>query len=92
MVHARSRSAELVDWYYVAVILPASDNRLMSFERWLRQKNPKDYVDHMEVFVPEFAGVNWRAQYIYSGHIEPRRIKGAYELHVAAAEEELEAL
>jgi predicted secreted hydrolase len=64
-------------WFYVEVVLPTSDSRLMSFERWLRENHPGYDRDALEL-LPEFRQSHWRDHYLYFGHVPPRRIKGCH--------------
>jgi len=59
---------------FVLVVLPASDKRLMSLERWLRDHLSPDHLDKAIATLNQF-GSGWRSHYLYFGIVPPHRIK-----------------
>jgi hypothetical protein len=59
---------------FVLVVLPASDRRLMSFERWMRENLDPDRLDVITDALDEI-GTDWRVHYVYFGTVPPRRFR-----------------
>ena len=63
---------------FVLVVLPASDKRLMSLERWLRDHLSPDRFDEITAKLDQ-RGYDWRSHYLYFGIVPPHRIKAVGE-------------
>ena len=59
---------------FVCVVLPSSDKRLMSLERWLRDHLGNNF-DECAANLDEDVGTSWHSHYVYFGIVPPHRIK-----------------
>jgi hypothetical protein len=58
----------------VVVVLPSSDKRLVSLERWQREHLSPDRLEEVTAML-DMVGTDWRAHYLYFGTVPPHRIK-----------------
>jgi hypothetical protein len=58
----------------IVVVLPASDKRLMSFERWMREHLSPDRLEVVTAAMDD-TGFEWRWHYLYFGIVPPHRIR-----------------
>jgi hypothetical protein len=68
----------------VVVVLPTSDKRLMSFERWMRENLAPDRIDGIAATLDEVSS-DWRLHHVYFGIVPPHRIKGIVKTREAEA-------